>query len=339
AVQFLKMCATADPMLASSCNMIARQVAHIKQQLDDLLDIARIMQGKITLTTEHLKISDIVDQAIETSSPLIESRRQELVVSQATTLWIAGDRTRLVQTLSNLLNNAAKYTHEGGNITLRVMREGSEVVIAVRDNGIGISPDLLPHVFDPFTQADHSLAHSQGGLGIGLSMVRQLVELHGGKVMVESAGINRGSLFTVRLPALQTEHPAPGAGLTETAVAMSKLRILVVDDYPDAAESMMLLLQANGHEVETAGFGFQAIERARVFRPQVVLLDIGLPDMDGYEVSRQMRDMPESREAKIIALTGYGTHKDVERARLAGFNHHLLKPVDYETLSSILSSI
>ena len=339
AVHVLKTKEATDSRLAWSCNVIDRQVTHMAQMLDDLLDIARIMQGKITLKTERFEISDIVNTAIETCRPLIESRGQGLIIFQATTpQWLEGDRVRLAQVLSNLLNNAAKYTGEGGTIRLSVMKEGYDVVIEVRDTGIGIAPDILPQIFELFIQADHSLAHSQGGLGIGLTLVRQLVEIHGGTVTASSPGIDQGSSFTVRLPALSMESSATGSALTESALPMSKFRILVVDDYADAAESLMILLQVEGHEVEMADCGMKAIEKAQVFQPQVVLLDIGLPDLDGYEVAKRLRALPETRDAILIALTGYGQTEDIERSKSAGFNHHLLKPLDFNKLSSLLTS-
>ncbi len=338
AVQLMKMQEATDPKLAWSLNVIDRQVTHMAQLLDDLLDVARIKHGKITLKSERFELTDIVNNSIETSRPLIESRGQELIISQTTTpQWIEGDRVRLEQVLSNLLNNAAKYTSEGGKITLSVMREGSDVVIEVRDTGIGIAPDILPHVFDLFTQADRSLAHSQGGLGLGLTLVRQLVEIHGGTVTAASAGIGQGSSFRVRLPALSMESSATESTLTKSGLPMPKFRILVVDDYVDAAESLKMLLQAEGHEVVTADCGMMAIEQAQVFHPQVVLLDIGLPDLDGYEVAKQLRMLPETRDAILIALTGYGQPEDRERSKSAGFNYHLLKPLDFNKLSALLA--
>jgi PAS domain S-box-containing protein len=333
AVQLMKMQEATDPKLAWSLNVIDRQVTHMAQLLDDLLDVARIKHGKITLKSERFELTDIVNNSIETSRPLIESRGQELIISQTTTpQWIEGDRVRLEQVLSNLLNNAAKYTSEGGKITLSVLREGSDVVIEVRDTGIGIAPDILPHVFDLFTQADRSLAHSQGGLGLGLTLVRQLVEIHGGTVTAASAGIGQGSSFRVRLPALSMESSATESTLTKSGLPMPKFRILVVDDYVDAAESLKMLLQAEGHEVVTADCGMMAIEQAQVFHPQVVLLDIGLPDLDGYEVAKQLRMLPETRDA-----IRYGQPEDRERSKSAGFNYHLLKPLDFNKLSALLA--
>ncbi|MGZ8223259.1 MAG: hybrid sensor histidine kinase/response regulator [Methylobacter sp.] len=339
AVQLLKKQETTNPKLTWSCNVIDRQVTHMARLFDDLLDVARIMQGKIRLKTERFEIADIVNNAVEANRSLIETRKQELTISQsATPQWIEGDRIRLTQVLSNLLNNAAKYTAESGKIMLSVRREGSDAVIEVRDTGIGMSPDILSQIFDLFTQADHSLAHSQGGLGIGLTLVRRLVEIHGGTVTAASAGVGRGSLFTVRLPALPMGSSATESALTEPALPMPKFRILVVDDYADAAESLMMLLQMEGHQVETADCGMKAIELAEVFQPQVVLLDIGLPDMDGYEVARRLRALPETRDAILIALTGYGQTEDRKRSQSAGFNYHLLKPVDFAQLSVLLTS-
>jgi PAS domain S-box-containing protein len=338
AVQLLKMQEMTNPKLEWCRDVIDRQVTHLARLLDDLLDVARIMQGKITLKTERFELNDIVKNAVETIQPLIDSRGQELTISQPMeSLWIEGDRVRLAQVLWNLLHNAAKYTGEGGKIMLTVTRESSDAVIEIRDTGIGISPEILPQIFDLFIQADHSLAHCQGGLGVGLTLVRQLVEIHGGTITAASAGVDLGSTFTVRLPALPLE-----SSMSEPAPAESsptpKFRILVVDDYPAGAESLKLLLKEEGYEVETAESGMQALERAQTFHPQVVLLDIGLPDLDGYEVAKRLRMMQSTRNALLIALTGYGQAKDIETSRSAGFDHHLLKPIDFDKLLALLSS-
>lgn len=342
-VQLLKkQDAASSPMLEWCCNVIDRQSSHMARLLDDLLDVARAMQDKISLKTEHFNLAEIIDSAMETCNPLIKARNQKLVIfHSATPQWLKGDRFRLAQVLSNLLNNAAKYTDEGGRITLSVGQEESMAVIKIRDTGIGIAPNMLPHIFDLFTQADGSLSHSQGGLGIGLTLVRRLVEMHGGTVEAASAGIGQGSEFTVRLPLLLNEHneiaeAAPSGGAMPLC---QKLRILVVDDYPDALDSLSMLLQAEGHEVDTANSGTKAIERAQAFRPRVVLLDIGLPDMDGYEVAQRLRQLPETQLAVLIALTGYGQPEDRARSKRAGFDHHLLKPVDPDILSTLLTSV
>ncbi|MGZ8200255.1 MAG: PAS domain S-box protein [Methylosarcina sp.] len=341
AVELLKMQETANPKMEWCRDVLDRQVTYLSRLLDDLLDVARIMQGKITLKTERFELNDIVNNAAETIRPLINSRGQELIISQTMkSLWIEGDRVRLAQVLWNLLHNAAKYTGEGGKIMLNVMREGSNAVIEVRDTGIGISPEILPRIFDLFIQADHSLAHSQGGLGVGLTLARQLVEIHGGTITAESAGSDQGSIFTVRLPALplESESSTSEPALTESASPMPRFRILVVDDYPAGAESLKMLLEEEGYDVETADSGMQALERARTFHPQVVLLDIGLPDLDGYEVAKRLRMIQSTRDALLIALTGYGQAKDIESSRSAGFNHHLLKPVNFDKLLALLSS-
>ncbi|TAK62151.1 PAS domain S-box protein [Methylobacter sp.] len=329
-----------DPTRTWSCNVIDRQVTHMSRLLDDLLDVARIIQGKVRLEVERFELNDIVNNAVETSRPLIESRGQELVISRTNTpLWIEGDRIRLAQVISNLLNNAAKYTAKGGKITLSVMQEDSDAFIEVRDNGIGIAPDILPQIFDLFIQADRSQTHSQSGLGIGLTLVRQLVEIHGGTVTAASDGIGQGSSFTVRLPTLSMDLSATESTLTKSASSTHKFRILVVDDYADAVESLTMLLQGEGHEVETANCGLKAIEQAQIFHPQIVLLDIGLPDLDGYEVAKRLRTLPETRDAILIALTGYGQTKDWERSQSTGFNYHLLKPLDFEKLSALIDSL
>lgn len=341
-VQLLKTQEATDPKLSWCHDIIDRQVTHISRLLDDLLDVARITQGKIRLKIERVDLAEIVNNAVETSRPLIELRRQVLSISQMTApQWLEGDCVRLAQVLSNLLNNAAKYTEEGGEIALSVRREGSDAVIEIKDTGAGISPDILPQIFDLFTQADHSLAHSLGGLGIGLTLVRQLVELHGGTVNAESAGLGLGSLFRVRLPVLSSMDPSC---ITESVPVESvplppKLRILVVDDYADSAFSTMMLLQTLGHEVQTADCGIQAIERAQIFHPQVVLLDIGLPDLDGYQVAQRLRALQETRDAVLIALTGYGQPEDHKRSQLAGFNHHILKPLNFKKLAALLADV
>jgi PAS domain S-box-containing protein len=339
AVQLMKRQQATDTIREWGCDVIDRQVTHMSRLLEDLLDVARIIQGKIRLEIERFEINEIVENAVETSRPLIESRKQELVISRAKApLWIEGDRIRLAQILSNLLNNAAKYTAEGGNISLTIVQEGSDAIIEVRDTGIGISPDILPQIFDLFIQADRSQAHSQSGLGIGLTLVRQLTEIHGGTVTAASAGIGRGSTFTVRLPALPMDSSTSQSALTQSALSTRKFRILVVDDYADAVESLTMLLQAEGHQVDTADCGMKAIEQARIFHPQIVLLDIGLPDLDGYEVAKRLRELPETRDAILIALTGYGQTEGCERWQSSGFNYYLLKPLDYEKLSALFDS-
>jgi CheY-like chemotaxis protein/anti-sigma regulatory factor (Ser/Thr protein kinase) len=282
--------------------------------------------------------------AVENCRPWIEARKHRLVLSLTDEpRWLEGDATRLEQIITNLLSNAAKYTEEGGKITLSMMRAGDDALVRIADTGVGISPDLLTRVFDLFTQADRTLAHSQGGLGLGLTLVRQLVEMHDGSVTASSGGIGQGSTFTVRLPllpaaqsAIESVQPDPAAAAESQS---SMLRIMVVDDYADAAESLAILLQMEGHEVRTAQCGLRAVELAQEFRPQVALLDIGLPGLNGYEVANRLRSLPETQEALLIALTGYGQAEDRNRSQVAGFDHHLLKPVNFELLLGLLASI
>jgi len=339
AVQVLKAQSAANPTLDWCRKVIDRQVSHMALLLDDLLDVARIMQDKIVLKMDCFDFSEIIDSAIETVHPLVEARKQELAVSRPDMpMWIQGDRVRLTQALSNLLNNAAKYTDEGGKIALKVNLEAEDLLITVQDNGSGITPEILPHIFEIFTQADSSLARSQGGLGVGLTLTRRLVEMHGGTVSASSAGDQQGSEFVVRLP-LASAPSLMKAPQLEAAPSPAKLRILLIDDNVDVAESLALLLQLEGHEVDTANCGLNGIEKAQAFRPQIVLLDIGLPDISGYEVARRLRELPETRHAFLVAISGYGQSEDLEQSKSAGFDRHLLKPVDPSHLSDLLMTV
>jgi PAS domain S-box-containing protein len=338
AVQVLKTQHSENPTLAWCSKIIDRQVSHMASLLNDLLDVARIMQDKITLKIDHVDFNEIIDSAIETNAPLIHARHQELVTARPDTpMWIEGDRVRLTQALSNLLNNATKYTDEGGKISLLVIQENDDLVIKVQDNGSGISPEILPCIFELFTQADSTLAHSQGGLGLGLPLTRRLVEMHGGTVTACSAGNQQGSEFTMRLPlsyaaVIQSTPP-------ETAPSAVKLRILLIDDNSDVTESLALLLQIEGHEVDTADRGLKGIEKAQTFRPQAVLLDIGLPDLSGYEVAKRLRELPETQQALLVAISGYGQPEDHEQSKTAGFDYHLLKPVTPASLFTLLATL
>ncbi|TAN68144.1 MAG: response regulator [Methylobacter sp.] len=336
-VQIMKAQSFTDPTLEWSIHVIDRQVSHIARLLDDLLDVARIMQDKIVLKLERFDFAEIVDSAVEASRPLIDMRAHELLIATPKTpLWVEGDHVRLTQVFTNILNNAAKYTEKGGKITLTVTLEDAWVVTKVRDTGIGMPAEILPLVFDLFTQAERSIDRSQGGMGVGLTLVRRLVDMHKGVVTASSAGIGQGSEFTVRLP-LSNAIPVSESPQAESTSSSSKLRILVIDDYSDAAESLALMLQTKGYDAITAECGEQGVERAIDFRPQIVLLDIGLPDIDGYEVAKRLRKLPETQGAILIALTGYGQPEDHERSRASGFDYHLLKPVDTEALSALLA--
>jgi PAS domain S-box-containing protein len=342
AVQVLQSVGPPTKHLQWAREVIYRQLQHITRLVDDLLDASRITQGKITLQKQRVELAAIVARAVETSRPQIEARRHQLTVKlPAEPVWVDGDLTRLAQVVANLLNNSAKYTDEAGQIWLGGAKVGEEVVLRVRDTGVGIPANVLPHVFDLFTQADRSLDRSQGGLGIGLTLVRNLVELHGGRVEAFSAGVAQGSEFVVYIPALANASDAvvPSAAIVPPTGRTATLRILVVDDNADAAETLALLLQFGGHDVRTSHEGETALETACAFRPQVIVLDIGLPKMDGYEVARRLRQDPEMNKMFLIALTGYGQDEDRQRSKDAGFDHHLVKPVDPAELQSVVNSI
>lgn len=324
-------------------DIIERQVKQLAHLVDDLLDMARISRGKVTLCKERVDLETIVARAVETSRPLIVEHQHELaVILPPEPVWLEADPTRLAQVLSNLLNNAAKYSENGGRIRLTAACTGGEVEIRVRDTGIGIPPEMLPHVFDLFTQVDRAPDRSQGGLGIGLSLVKSLVEMHGGSVTGSSQGPGQGSEFTVRLPLL-LDPPSVKTEPSEWTIrhhsVASAQRVLVVDDNVDVVETLSMVLRREHHAVQVAHDGRSAIQIAQGFRPDIVILDIGLPKMDGYEVARQLRaDSDHGRNMLLIAMTGYGQEQDCQRALAAGFDHHLVKPVDLEVLLALLSA-
>jgi PAS domain S-box-containing protein len=332
-----------DTRLAQQATeMMARQVDHIVRLVDDLLEVSRVVRGKIELRPERLDLAAVVRRAVEMAQPALDANGQELVVTlpeRPVSLW--GDAVRLTQVLNNLLNNAAKYTDRAGRVWLEVEPAAGRVEIRVRDTGIGIPADLLGRVFDLFVQGDRSLARTQGGLGIGLTLVRKLVELHGGTVEARSAGPGRGSEFIVRLPTLPAGEPAPaGAALADGAAGREAgLRVLVVDDNVDAAESLALMLRLWGDEVLTVHDGPAALLAAAAQRPDVVLLDIGMPGMDGYEVARRLRADPAQAGAVLVAVTGWGQADDRRRSQEAGFAFHLTKPVDPGVLEEFLHSL
>ncbi|QOY93291.1 PAS domain-containing protein [Massilia sp. UMI-21] len=329
-----------DPQRARhASDIIVRQAEHMTDLVNDLLDVSRVKRGLAEIEKEDLDVALIVGGAVEQVRPLLDMRRHELALElPPEALHVSGDRTRLVQVVSNILNNAAKYTPSGGRIALRVTREDGEAVIAVRDNGQGIDPQVLPYIFELFTQAERTPDRSQGGLGIGLALVKSLVALHGGRVAAFSEGANRGSEFVIRLPLLQCS-PAAGTPPHEARAADGPVRVLLVDDNADAAQMLATLLEAHGHAVSVEYDGTGGLARALRERPEVMLLDIGLPDMDGHELARRLRASPDTANALLIALTGYGQSEDRERARQAGFDHHLVKPADLSELLRILASV
>lgn len=325
------------PQIGWCRTVIERQVEQLSRLVDDLLDVSRISRGKIELQKEPLALADIVQRAVETSRPLLDARRHEFSVRlPPEPLRVEGDLVRLAQLISNLLNNAAKYTDEGGQIRLGVERDGGFALIRVRDTGRGVDPAVLPRIFDLFYQADRTLDRAEGGLGIGLSLVKRLVDMHGGTVQAFSAGLGQGTEFTVRLPLLP-ELPEADGGLAAAGPGSRKFRrLLVVDDNQDAAESLALLLGGEGHEVLTAYDGRRAVELALSERPEAVLLDIGLPELDGYEACRRMR-AGGLTDTLIVAMTGYGQDEDRRRSREAGFDAHLVKPADLADIQAVLA--
>jgi two-component system CheB/CheR fusion protein len=321
--------------------LIGRQVQHLARLVDDLLEVSRITQRKVDLQRSVVKLATILEAAVEVVRPVLEASEHTLVVSLPDEdLWLDVDAVRMSQVVGNLLHNAAKFTPRGGRVALEALLAGPMLEIRVADNGVGISPELLPTVFDLFSQADRSLERSQGGLGIGLSLVKGLVEMHGGTVSASSAGHAGGSVFTICLPLekLLAKEPPPQA-TRPREVSSSPRRILVVEDNVDSAEAMLLLLRGIGHDVTVVSDGREAVDVAKQLQPEIILLDIGLPGMDGYELARRLRDMPETRAARLIAVSGYGQQKDRARSRDAGFDTHLVKPVDPSTLTEAINAV
>jgi CheY-like chemotaxis protein len=320
-------------------DIIDRQLGQLVRLVDDLLDVARISTGKLQLRRERVELARVVRSAVETSAPSISAGRHQLEVElPADPLYLDADPTRLAQVLLNLLNNAAKYCQSGGRITLRAAREGDQAVIRVRDTGIGIPQPMLRHIFELFSQVERDDARTQGGLGIGLTLVKRLVEMHGGRVEAHSEGSGRGSEFVVSLPLLADQQPERAGPLPAgAAVAATPRRVLVVDDNRDAATSLAFLLNAIGHDARTAHDGSEALALAASFGPEVVVLDIGMPGLNGYEVARRLRAMPELRPLTLIALTGWGQEQDRRRSREAGFDHHLVKPADLGELKRLVA--
>jgi CheY-like chemotaxis protein len=353
---------------ASLAALIGRQTRHLGRLVDDLLDVSRFTRGLTGIQVAPVELGAVVAGAVEMAQPMIAARRHRLDVSlPAEPLWLEADATRLVQVLGNLLDNAAKFTPPGGRLRLEVERCDTEVAIAVRDNGPGITPELLPHVFDLFVQADRSLARSHGGLGIGLTLVRSLVEMHGGRVSAASDGQGHGTEITIRLPLAGSLAAAglpsssdprpsgpdsggpdasalPGGGLgpgarhaSDPRATLVVSRVLLVEDNLDAAEPLTDLLRMWGHEVVMSHDGPSALIAARNLQPDVVLLDIGLPGMDGYQLAQALRALPELSSTRFIAITGYGQLSDRLRSRQAGFDHHLVKPVDLQELQRLVA--
>jgi signal transduction histidine kinase len=323
-------------------DVVERQVRYMSRLVDDLLDVSRITRGKIQLRMEPVNLVSIIHRAVETTRPTFEARTHRLETALPTTpIRLLGDPIRLEQVLVNLLNNAAKYTEPGGEVALSAAIDGAETCVTVRDNGIGIAPSFLPRVFDLFTQADNSPARSYGGLGIGLTLVQSLVQIHGGTIEAHSDGLGLGSTFRLRLPLAMSAVPLPAPKrepqASESAPGPRRSRrVLIVDDNVPSADSLALIIKLWGHDARVANTGTEALETAAAYRPEITLLDIGLPGMDGYEVARHIRESTELSSIMLIAMTGYGRDEDRKRAREAGFDHHLVKPIDLDLLEQML---
>jgi PAS domain S-box-containing protein len=337
AVQLLKMRKQPDAEGQRLHAVIDRQVQHLVRMVDDLLDVSRVLRGKVELRREPIDIADAIAIAAETSRPLIDAQKQQLKLDlPSRAVMVHGDAVRLSQVIANLLNNASKYSDAGATIQLSAAAAGGDVRIEVRDAGAGIPAELLPRVFEPFVQADRSLERSRGGLGIGLTLVKKIVELHHGQVTAESAGLGQGSAFTIRLPAHTGAGAAAGTTSAQPPVIAFPARVLVVDDNVDAAESLAMLLQSDGHTVSVAHNGVDAVQRAEAWRPDIAVLDVGLPGMNGYEVASVLRQRGDTCP-ELIAVTGYGQAADTKRAFEAGFRFHLVKPVDARDLTTAIA--
>jgi PAS domain S-box-containing protein len=318
---------------------MARQLAQMVRLVDDLLDVSRITRGRLQLRKGRIDLAAVLNQAVEACQPLAEGLQHKLNVSvPGDAIDLDGDPARLAQAFGNLLNNACKYTPQGGQIRLTAEKEGGEAVVSVKDNGIGISAEMLSHIFEMFTQADRTLERSHGGLGIGLALAKQLVEMHGGSVTASSAGPGQGSEFVVRLPILAAQPASTPSAEPPTRPALLPRRILVVDDNQDTAASLVMLLQQDANEIRAAYDGPEAIQTAQQFRPDVVLLDIGLPNLNGYDVARHIRAQPWGRNMLLVALTGWGQGEDRRKSKEAGFDYHLVKPVKYGSLVELFAA-
>jgi signal transduction histidine kinase/DNA-binding response OmpR family regulator len=342
AVHILASAEALPPKLSWARDVIGRQADHMARLIDDLLDVSRIVQGKVAVKPEKLQLATLIERSVEASSPRLGAREQVLdVILPKETIELDGDSVRLSQVLSNLINNACKFSPPRTRIRLEAIYRDAELQISVKDEGAGIAPEFLPHMFDLFSQADHSLDRSQGGLGIGLTLVKHLVELHGGRVWATSEGLGRGAAVTICLPArigAQAPVPLPPVAHRGVATRQDASRILVVDDLAASAETLMTLLEMEGFEVRVAHEGQAALTIAREFRPNVVLLDIGLPGMNGFEVAHGLRNQPESQDALLIALTGYGEAESRTRSAQAGFDFHMVKPADVNLLLTMLAN-
>jgi CheY-like chemotaxis protein len=337
-----------EPRVRQTSAIISRQVGHMTRLIDDLLDVSRVTRGLISLNVEPLDLRDIVSGALDQTRPLIDEKRQQVQIDMpAAPVHVAGDRTRLVQVVANILNNAAKYTPESGTIDVALDVAEQAAQLVVQDNGAGMPPELVPNVFDLFTQGARTLARSQGGLGLGLTLVKRLVELHGGDVMAYSEGINQGSRITVHLPyrerpdttAADDGDERQACSESKPAATRAPLNLMVVDDNQDAADTMAAWLHTQGYLVTVEYGSERALQRAAAAPPDAMLIDIGLPGMDGYELAQRLQALPQTAAVKLIAVTGYGQARDRDQAQTAGFACHLVKPVDAAALNDALAGL
>ena len=335
AIEVMRLARDNPELVEKARATMERQLLHLVRITDDLLDIARITQNKVELRRERIDLRAVLQSAVEATRPIIDERRHALMVDvPRLPIWADADFTRLAQVFSNLLNNAAKYTPPGGLIRVGTVESGASVIVTVSDNGAGIESELLPSVFDMFTQLQAHRDRTHGGLGIGLTLARRLVELHGGTIEAKSEGLGSGSSFVVRLP-LAAAGAAERSPRRDEGTASGECRILVAEDNPDAAEMMRVMLQFKGHDVRVAADGVQAVALAETFHPEIAFLDIGMPRMDGYDAARRIRELLGSR-VTLVALTGWGQDEDKRRSREAGFDHHLTKPPEPELLDQLI---
>jgi PAS domain S-box-containing protein len=337
-LEVMKLSVNNPKALEESRGMMERQLSQMVRLIDDLLDVNRISRGKIPLRKSRVPLADVVRQAVETSRPLLEHARHHLTISiPPEPIFIEADPTRIAQVFSNLLNNAAKYSDREGHVWLTVERQGSWALVTIRDTGVGIPPEMIPRIFEMFTQVNSSLDRSQGGLGIGLSLAKGLIEMHGGDIEAKSAGTGRGSEFVVRLPTVPAPEFAAVSAIAARHISSPRRKILVVDDNRDSATSMAKLLNIMGNETYVAHDGAEALKAAAEFKPQVILLDIGMPNLNGYEAAKRIRREAWGRDVVLMAMTGWGQEDDKRRSKEAGFDHHLVKPVDLQKLEALLA--
>jgi CheY-like chemotaxis protein len=325
--------------MQQATTIMQRQVDQMVRLVDDLLDVARISRNKLQLRKEQVDLESVVRSAVDTSRPAIEASLQDLEIElPAEPVVLSADRVRLAQVLSNLLNNAARYSQPGGRILLAATSEPGELIIKISDAGIGMDPGKLSQIFDMFVQLDSSEPHAQSGLGVGLTLVRRLIEMHGGTVEAHSEGLGKGSQFILRLPVETAKAEEAAAVVAPRAGNDVRRRILVVDDNIDSAESMVMMLELAGHDVAMAHDGEQAVALAKEFQPEIAFLDLGMPVLNGYEAARSIREQPWGRQMMLVALTGWGQQDDRRRTREAGFDAHIVKPIDFDSLEKLLAN-